>query len=552
MFIQPNSTIMILNNVPLDTTYNHTLWFDNASSQSAYFQSKVKYTFSAQSYQRKERGSMSIQVSADDIYDCNYLMFQNTSFGSKWFYAFITGVEYVNNATALVTFEIDPMQTYLFDVELKQCFVEREHSSTDVAGDNILDEPVSTGDMVISDITDLYVPTSYCGVIAQAGSISGHPVGGTKSGLFTGVEYNAYNIDTPSDVNDFADALYQISVNNLNDGVVSVFMMPTVFADPSKLPSGSHDAELTKQKPKPTTLDGYTPRNKKLLTFPYNYLVLDTYKDSGIYRYEWFHGPYMNWEIEGICVPNAQLMALPRGYGALGKQGGIQYNYSESLILDGFPQIAYTIDSYRAYLAQTAVGSTVRGIEEAINASGGNSATVPNTGNNTLDSIGKALVNSAGIAGSVIEKSFTTAMNAIGKGIKSWMEGNTGFSSYDTFKRTVNSAKHPNKASGSPSGEILVASRYHGFWMKQMCVSNNYARMIDDFFDVYGYATNRVKIPNRTIRPHWNYVKTNGCVVVGNAPADDIRAICRMYDNGITFWKNASEVGNYSLNNSLS
>ena len=542
MLIQPNSTINILKNVPLDNTYNHTLWFDNVAAQTTYFASTTKYTFPVQTYQRVNRGVMRLNRKADDIYDCNYLMFQNTSYGNKWFYAFITAIEYVNDVTCEITFSIDPMQTYLFDIELKMCFVEREHSSTDNAGDNIVDEPVNTGDMVIADITDLYVPTSYCGVIAQAGEITGQPVGGKKSGLFTGVEYNAYDIDTPADVTAFAQALFNISDRNMQDGVVSVFMMPTVFVDGTKLPPGSHDAELTKQKPKPTTLDGYTPRNKKLLTFPYNYLILDTYKDSGVYRYEWFHGPYMNWEIEGICVPNAQLMAVPRGYGALGKQGGIQYNYAESLVLEGFPQIAYTVDSYRAYLAQSAVGATVRGIENAFDAN--------------VDAPSAPLTTTIGA--DIGTGNFSKLGSDISKPIKALFEdllglksGETGSATWNKFKRGVESSKHPNKASGSPSGEILVASRYHGFWMKQMCVSQNYARIIDDFFDMYGYATMRVKIPNRTVRPHWNYVKTNGCDVVGNAPADDIRAVCKIYDSGITFWKNPSEVGNYSLNNSL-
>ena len=84
-----------------------------------------------------------------------------------------------------------------------------------------------------------------------------------------------------------------------------------------------------------------------------------------------------------------------------------------------------------------------------------------------------------------------------------------------------------------------------------MQVSAEYAKVIDDYFDMYGYATRSVKVPNRSARPHWNYVKTNGCVLSGNAPADDVRKICSIYDDGITFWKNPSEVGNYSLDNSL-
>ena len=68
---------------------------------------------------------------------------------------------------------------------------------------------------------------------------------------------------------------------------------------------------------------------------------------------------------------------------------------------------------------------------------------------------------------------------------------------------------------------------------------------------MFGYATKKIKVPNRNVRPHWCYTKTRDCVVKANAPADDVRKICQIYDNGITFWKNPSEVGNYSLDNSV-
>ena len=67
---------------------------------------------------------------------------------------------------------------------------------------------------------------------------------------------------------------------------------------------------------------------------------------------------------------------------------------------------------------------------------------------------------------------------------------------------------------------------------------------------MFGYATRRCKKPNRNSRPHWNYVKTVGATVTGSVPADDMKKICSIYDNGITFWKNGSEVGDYSLDNS--
>ena len=69
--------------------------------------------------------------------------------------------------------------------------------------------------------------------------------------------------------------------------------------------------------------------------------------------------------------------------------------------------------------------------------------------------------------------------------------------------------------------------------------------------DMYGYQINRVKVPDITSRPHWNYIQTIGCTAIGSVPADSMRKIISIYDNGITFWKNGSEVGDYTLDNTI-
>lgn len=82
-------------------------------------------------------------------------------------------------------------------------------------------------------------------------------------------------------------------------------------------------------------------------------------------------------------------------------------------------------------------------------------------------------------------------------------------------------------------------------------IREEYARIIDDYFTVYGYATNRVKVPNISVRPHWTYTKTIGSNVVSKTCSNnDVTLINTIFDNGITFWKNASEIGNYSFDNS--
>ena len=93
-----------------------------------------------------------------------------------------------------------------------------------------------------------------------------------------------------------------------------------------------------------------------------------------------------------------------------------------------------------------------------------------------------------------------------------------------------------------------------------MGVEETKAKIIDDYFTMYGYAVNELKIPNirsgGSIRPHWNYVKTIGCVIHSatgkGLPADAEKNIASIYDRGITFWNYLSEVGDYSYNNAPS
>ena len=152
MYIEPNTVIRLLTNCPLDNTYDHTIYFNGAEAQFEYFAGLTKYTLTKQTYQRVNRSRMRVQYKADDLYDCNYLMFQNTNFGNKWFYAFVKSVEYINNIVSEIEYEIDVMQTWAFDYQLGQCFIEREHSATDNIGDNLVPEKIEHGSYVADSL----------------------------------------------------------------------------------------------------------------------------------------------------------------------------------------------------------------------------------------------------------------------------------------------------------------------------------------------------------------------------------------------------------------
>ena len=168
MYIQPNTNIILLKGVPLDNTYTDTIYFADATAQYNHFISYTNMMFPAQSYQRVNKGTLRLQVTADNIYDYNYLMFRNASYGQKWFYAFINKVNYINDNTSEIEYELDVIQTWLFEAVLEPSYVEREHSATDVVGENIASEPINIGGTKCHKVEDTDWFNDYVAVVAIA------------------------------------------------------------------------------------------------------------------------------------------------------------------------------------------------------------------------------------------------------------------------------------------------------------------------------------------------------------------------------------------------
>ena len=107
----------------------------------------------------------------------------------------------------------------------------------------------------------------------------------------------------------------------------------------------------------------------------------------------------------------------------------------------------------------------------------------------------------------------------------------------------------PDQMEGSAAaGDIMSVAGNNGFYSYCRCIQPEYARIIDDYFDKYGYAINRVKVPDRSSRPSWNYVKTKDAVITGTCPVDDMAKIRAIFDRGLTFW-HGDYVGDYSRSN---
>lgn len=573
--IVPNSDVYILKNVPLEPSFDHTIWFDSPEQQATAFTTyALAFYFDKVSYQRYPRPYITLDKTADELFDCNYMMFRNTAYGTKWFYAFITQVEYISNTTSRIYYTIDPMQTYLFDVNVGQCFVEREHAMTDAIGDNLNPESFELGEYVYDNdfFPNIFLKTNYVICILATWKAtykdnrwviedaSHGGVGGVDSGIYTGLTKNLceYDLGNPRACVQKANAIIEAATKaNKADGIVSITMYPKFFMNWSitgDLATGLVPDTVDSIPAFTGTFDGYKPKNNKLYTAPFCGVYVDNLQGNAAnYAYEYFANRKPTFNIVGAVNGNLECASIPINY------KGLPTNFQESLIMGGFPQCAWNVDTFKAWIAQN---------KYAI------AAGVATTAIDTVKQVALAATG-VGIAGEVagMSAAMTGAgsaqtIQAVGQYANAYQNAqNASYNAQsDVLNKTINlvaqvktASTQPNHARGQQSSSVFCAMGYQGFHYMTYRIQGQFARIIDDFFSMYGYKTNRLKVPNRNGRKTWNYVKTCGCTLTGSAPADVTAALVQIYDRGITFWRCIdlsagnpfTRVGNYSLDNSL-
>ncbi len=136
----PNTNTRLLN-VPIDPDNKYQIDFTSRDAQIAYMLSRTvpNGVYDGVTYQRKpDSGDIYIRVNkhVDTLWNCNYAMYRNTNFTDKWFFAFITRLEYINDQTTHVHLRFDAFQSWLFDFTILPSFVEREMITNDTPGAN--------------------------------------------------------------------------------------------------------------------------------------------------------------------------------------------------------------------------------------------------------------------------------------------------------------------------------------------------------------------------------------------------------------------------------
>ena len=539
-------TKVYLLDVPLENDYKNTLYFANASAQQTYFQSRIigSYSYDNFTYQRKDQ-IIRIPEQYDKIYNCNYVMYQNANYSNKWFYAFVTELEYINDGRTDLHIETDVMQTWMFDYTVKSSFIEREHTSDDTVGANTIPESLETGEYInqqvsiteerglnFLNLTDndtnvvLAVTELGLGDYAQRWDV------GNYNSIFGGLIYLTF----PT-FQDCKQYIRETQHHLTSDNIVAAFMCPSELAEQGSdfewetFTDGTISFQFAYVEPnnfsveissvnitKPTVLDkNYTPRNKKLLTYPYVYFNITNNGGSATnYMYEYFtqiNGNYRSdcpFSIRGAIGVGCSIKLLPIHY-KYGKTGlnTSEENYIESLDACKLPTCSWTNDAFTNWLT-------------------GNAVNIP------LNIIG-------------------SGANIIESGVKGDVGGafNGLTNIFSQVGQIYEHSLMPATAKGGVNQADFNFAQHISFTAYKMSIKEEFAKVIDDYFDMFGYKTNRVKVPNKNHRQRWWYTKTINVNINGDIPQNDMNKIKKCYDNGITFWRNASEIENYSLSNNI-
>lgn len=125
---KPTGVINLCSNALVNRSYAHTIDFKDASEQYAYWRSLVKEgnQLTDYTYIRKSSQCIRVNKSLDELDDINYLFFKSSE-NSKTYYCFVVDKEYLNEGVTNVYFEVDVLQTRMFEYKVNQSYVLQEH-----------------------------------------------------------------------------------------------------------------------------------------------------------------------------------------------------------------------------------------------------------------------------------------------------------------------------------------------------------------------------------------------------------------------------------------
>lgn len=490
MAFVPNTNLSLLTGIPFNNNYEHTRWFDNQPQQFEYFFNRRFATFNDFTYQ-KPTNSVRVPINYESVYKCTYVMYQNTNFGNKWFYAFVTHIEYVNPQVTELTLELDLMQTWQFEMSMKQCFIEREHVADDTVGAHTVPEGLEYGDYITTAHTELFFNRwDYYITVAEPVSAAG--VTWNAPTIISGQPAN-YFYARETDITVVGNIINTYAIEGKLDAVIAIFLLPQEYRNSMQWNNFNLAAR---------TMSGAV-KNNKCLCYPYAVCELLGSGTTSELHYELLTS--LGTTSSCTFAPNATAYFMPSVYASS------NYTSEYGVSVTGFPAMGFIGNYYQNWMAQNG---------------------------------GQLLANAV----SMVTNTAASAVNPISFGAQTVSNINQIANNLATvYKASVT----PDSYKGSiGAGSALVSANEFGVRSKCKTIRPEYLEIIDNYFTRYGYKVNRIGTPEIYSRRCWNYIKTIGSIVSGNFDAETASQICDIFDSGITLW-HVDDIGNYYQDNNI-
>jgi hypothetical protein len=592
------TNIRLLSGVPFSNDYKHTRWFDTSSAQESYFLGKtVVHSMTENTFQKIEgKNFISVKQNIDALWGVNYVMFQNTSYNVKWFYGFVTKLEYKNATTTYVHFEIDVLQTWMFTMNFKPSYVVREHCqlwNTDGSPViNTVDEGLNYGSTYETVNVINWKPYNNVLFLVIVTKALMHD---RDTNIKTGDIYPTVNsapqplcyyvhpfkldgtipvawdenseeiiLSNPTDV---LKALYELdgAINNIVSLYITDYIGVNLAVDGSgtitfpssqfvnvnimyEAPGTTTDSYLNtifvkginQYQPKAVTYtnkyaDYRTVKESKLLMFPYTTLLLDDLKGN-------------RQTLKNEYIKGDDLIINVRG--SLGTSNKTSYSIDNYQVKDNIEPA----DLFLSNLENAVLNNNPNDLPILTDMLGaflqGNRNSIQNQLNSTIFS-GYMNTMSGVISGA------SSAVTGNAQGVVSSGMGIVGGMANTYFQTQGMIAKQQDINNTPPSLSKMGSNTYFdyghnlsGLYLIKRQITPEYQKKLEDFFNIFGYKKNEVKLPNFHTRQNWNYIQTAGCVITGNFNNEDLQELKSVFDSGITLW-HTDDIGNYALVNEV-
>lgn len=521
------STNLRLLNVPLESGYTDTLWFPDVATQTNYFLGKVVRQINDFNFIKKDN-TITVNGNVESFYNCNYIMYQNANFTNKWFYAFIDRVEWASNSSTRLYCSTDAIQSWFFDITYYQSFIERQHSTTDVAGDNIVPEPFEPAKPCLMVVTAKDDSVSEYSILATCDN-NGNPVSGsTVQTVYSG----AYPTVPVTDSTAISSALNKYVENGLATAVVGIRNLPV---------GGLKEAESITVQKRPASIDGYTPINKKLLSGAFLTAFITAMGQTVNFNPEFCTGNTIK-VTRAVDVLSGTLMYNVTNYG-FNKQAQSGYDNTAISLSVKYPDGTWAYNNYQndynLHSSSNAMYIERQRQYQSIGA---------------VTSVADTLSSGFGLITNLLGLNLGAAAGGVSGAVKNLIEAQSYLGGYDEITQQLQAISESYKAPAT--GGVSTSNGYIVGKATTTIIGYNtppqqLARLYDQYLTMYGYAQNNLAIPNLHARKCWTYIKVTLLKASGSFPDEDFADIRSAFKHGITFWDYTKTFGDYSQDNSL-